>query len=121
MAASDYLKNKWADHSLGTTTYTKPTAVYCSLHTAAPGGTGANEIAVTRVAITFNAASSGAATNSNTVTLAGMPATTATAAGIWDAVSGGNFLYPGTISSNVTTASGDSVKFDPGGITVTVT
>ena len=45
-AASDYLENKLLDHSLATTTFTAPGAVYVGLHTGSPGDAddGANEV-----------------------------------------------------------------------------
>lgn len=72
-------------------------AAYASLHTGAPGDSGANEVtggspAYARKAITFGAASGGsmAATNQPVFDVPG--STTVTHVGFWSAVSGGTFL-----------------------------
>ena len=66
-SASNYLENKLIDHSLGTTTFTKPTTVYAALYTVAPSdssaGTEVTGGSYARQAITFSAASSGSTSN----------------------------------------------------------
>ena len=63
---SDYAENKALDHILGTTSWTMPAPVL-GLFTTDPGeATGGTEVtggSYARTAITFNAASGGAATN----------------------------------------------------------
>ena len=62
-SASNYLENKLIDHSLGTTTFTKPTSVYLALYTVSPSdsssGTEATGGSYVRKVITFSASSSG--------------------------------------------------------------
>lgn len=123
---SDYLENKDLDHNLGTATFTKPTAVYLGLYTAAPtdagGGTEVSGNAYARQAITFAAASGGSASNSGAVTFpAATPAQwgTIVAVGIFDAVSAGNLLYWALLSPNQVVGVNGVLNFPIGQITVT--
>ena len=121
---SDYLENAIVDHALGTATFTKPTAVYLGLYSAAPtdagGGTEISGNGYARQAITFNAASGGSAANSNTPTFtaSGGAWAAATHFGIFDAVSGGNLLYWNALTAPKTLANGESVDFLPGDVIV---
>lgn len=113
MAKSTYLSNKILDHSLGTATFTKPTAVYLSLHTASPGPNGAvpNEVSggsYARQALTASAAASASTSNSNAINFTNMPACTITYWGIWDASTAGNLLFYGALTSSKTVNSGDT-------------
>ena len=93
MAKSNYLENKVIDHFLGTSSTSAPSNVYMGLFTSNP--TDANsgtELTIgsngyTRQVITFNAASSGSATNSSaeTFTASGGNWGTITHFGIFDA------------------------------------
>jgi hypothetical protein len=130
-AATDYLEAKLLDHSLGTTAYTKPSAVYLSLHTASPGETGSltSEVSLTGTAyarqpITFNASSvgTGTATSSATVTF-----TAATASwglisyiGISDASTGGNMLYYGAVTTSKQIDSGDTFSVTAGNLSISL-
>jgi hypothetical protein len=119
---SNYLENKLLDHSLGTTTYTKPTTVYVSLHTADPGETGSGaEVtggSYARQAAAFSAAASGVAANSGILTFASMPAVTVTHIAVWDAATSGNMLYYGPLTTSRTLSSGDSFAVAIGAFTV---
>jgi hypothetical protein len=68
---------------------------YTSLHTAAPGGTGASENAATggyaRQATAWNAASARAKTNSGAITWTTTGATPVTDVGTWSAVTAGTY------------------------------
>ena len=68
---TNYLESKLIDHFLGTTTYTKPSAVYVGLFTVTPGeaggGTEVTGGSYARQAATFGAASSGATTNNSNI------------------------------------------------------
>jgi hypothetical protein len=75
---------------------------YVSLHTGDPGETGANEVtggSYARQQVAFGAAASGTLSNSAQVDFASMPATTVFAWGVWDAVSAGNCLWTGWLST----------------------
>ena len=101
-SASDYLENKLIDHSLGTTTFTKPTTVYAALYTVAPSdssaGTEVTGGSYARKTVTFGAASSGSASNNANVDFDGMPSCTVVAVAILNDPTAGNLLYWGTLS-----------------------
>jgi hypothetical protein len=68
-------------------------ATWCSLHTASPGTTGANEVTgggYARVQTTWSAAS-GSAQAGSQVSITVPASTTVAYFGLWDAVSGGNY------------------------------
>mgnify|MGYP001003535323 CR=1 FL=1 len=106
MPISDYLANKLLDHQLGKTSWTMPT-VYVSLHTGDPGKTGASEVAGGSYArqqvagAGWNAAASQLADNVNAINFTSMPACDVVAVGIWDALTTGNFLRGGWLSTTV--------------------
>ena len=119
---SDYLENKLLNHVLGGGDYTRPATVYVALYTAAPtdagGGTEVSGGSYARVAVTNNAtnwpaASGGQKSNGTAITF---PAATASwgtvlAWGIFDAASGGNLLYYGTLAENKTISTGATASF----------
>ena len=119
---SSYLEDEILDHTLGVGAYTMPTSIYISVHSASPGGTGANEIAsTTRQGDTaFNAASSGATANTSAITFTSMPSATVSHIGIWDAAASGNFLWEGALSSSVVCGSGDTFEIAAGDLDVTL-
>jgi hypothetical protein len=78
---------------------------FVSLHSGSPGTTGANEIATTRVAVTWTASSAGsAATNAGALSIALPASTTASYFGIWSASTGGTYYIGGALSPAVTTS-----------------
>src|ERR1700738_4943082 len=117
---SAYLQNsllEYIDDTLAPT-------IYLSLHTGAPGTTGANEVSggsYARVACAFGAASAGAMTNSGTVTVNVPASTTVTAFGFWDALSGGNFLGGANLSASQTFSSAGTLAFSAGQLTFAMT
>ena len=125
MAKSNYIENKVLDAILRHTTTGGgfPTAnPYVSLHTADPGETGASEVSggsYARQQAAFDAAVSGASTNSSNIDFAAMPVATVTHIGIWDALSGGNFLYHGALASSKTTTSGQTARIAAGELDIT--
>lgn len=128
-AATNYLEAKLVDHSLGTTAYTKPTAVYLGLHTSDPGETGSTSAEVStsgtsyaRQTVTFGSAStpSGTAATNATVTF---PTATAswgsiTHISINDASSAGNMLYYGAVTTAKTIDVGDTFQVTSGNLTI---
>lgn len=117
---SDYAEKLALDFLLNATSATRPTAWFISLHTGAPGETGANEIgassAYTRQTATFGAASTGAGTATNSVALTFGPATTSnwgtvSGVGIWDATTAGNPLFVGILGTARVINIGDSLSF----------
>lgn len=121
---TNYLESKLIDHFLGTTTYTKPAAVYVALFTVTPGeAAGGTEVtggSYARQAATFGAASSGATTNSANIDFAGMPAATTVAIGIFDASTSGNMLLYGALTTNKTTDAGDTLRIATGSLSVSI-
>jgi hypothetical protein len=121
---SNYLENKVLDHFLGTTAYTMPTTVYIALYTAAPndagGGTEATGGSYARQVSTFSAASGGATSNATNVDFASMPAATIVAIGVHDAITSGNLLVWGTLSSNKALDAGDTLRIATGDLDISI-
>ena len=121
---SDYLEDKVLDHILGTTTYTKPSAVYVALYTAAPsdtgGGTQVSGGSYARQAATFDASVSGATQNSSNLDFVAMPACTVVAIGIFDALTAGNLLVWGTLATNKSLDSGDTLRIAIGDLDISL-
>ena len=125
-AASNYLENKLIDHSLGTTAYTAPSAVYVALFTSDPtdAGTG-TEVSgggYARQSATFAAASSGSASTNATVTFPTATANygTVTHVGIYDASSAGNLLFHGAVTTSKTIETGDTFQISSGNLTISL-
>lgn len=125
-AASDYLENKVLDHTLATTAYTAPSAVYVGLYTSDPTdadtGTEVSGGSYARQAATFAAASGGSASTSATITF---PAATAnwgtiTHISVHDASTAGNLLYHGAVTTSKTIESGDTFQISSGNLTITL-
>lgn len=137
---STYLANALAELSVGQTAYptggTVP-STYLGLFTTGPtmpGGTGGVEVAkngYARVAIGSefaSPASGGSITNSaaivfptaNTAT-DGTGWGTVVAAGIFDASSGGNLLWAGTLTASKTVGTGDTFSIPSSDLTVSFT
>ena|SRR3990172_6888156 len=123
MSISNYLEDKLLDHVLRNTAYTSPANVFMSLHTDDPGETGVNEVvggSYIRQDITTGPAVSGIISNSAQLTFAGMPACSITHAGIWDAESGVNFLWGGSLVAQKVVNAGDTVLCGIGDLDVTL-
>jgi len=121
---SNYLEDKLIDHFLGTTTYTKPSAVYVALYTVAPsdtgGGTEVTGGSYARQTATFTASSGGATSNDANIDFTNMPAATVVAIGIHDNVSAGNLLLWGTLTTNKTTDAGDTLRIATGDLEISI-
>jgi hypothetical protein len=101
-----------------------PTTVYIALYTAAPndagGGTEATGGSYARQAATFSAASGGATSNATNVDFASMPAATIVAIGVHDAITSGNLLVWGTLSSNKALDAGDTLRIATGDLDISI-
>jgi len=128
-AFSDYLENQLIDHIFRTATYTKPTALWYALFTAAPsdsgGGTECSGGAYARVNLAplntnYNATqggTAGASSGTGGLTDNAVPITfpapsgagwgLVTHFGIFDASSGGNLLIHGALTVSKTINDGD--------------
>lgn len=129
-ALSDYLENELADHILGGSDYARPGTVYFALFTAAPtdagGGTEVSGGSYARKAVTNNATNFPSAVAGVKTTGADVTFVTATgswgevvAYGIYDAATGGNLLFHGTLTTARTVESGDTPKFPSGSFSLT--
>ena len=132
--ASDYLEGKVLDTlgslgsiDLSTGTITAGTGGFIALITTAPsdagGGTEVSGGAYARKAVTatgFGAASGGAITNPAEFKWTDATANwgTITHIGLYDAVSGGNLLVYGALTSSVAITSGDIFKIPASGFTI---
>lgn len=114
MSMSNYLEDAIANALRGGgagTSFTAPAAVYAKLHTGDPGEDGTANAATetTRKAVTFDAASGGVISLSNSPSWTNVAATeTYSHVSLWDASSGGNCLGSGALSSSVAMTAGDT-------------
>jgi hypothetical protein len=126
-AISNYLENALINATLRNTTYTSPATVYAGLFTTDPtdAGTG-SEVSggsYARKAITFAAPSNGVTTNSAAACEFDQATGswgTITHFGIFDALTTGNLLYYGALTTSKTISSGDVFKFATSSVTVTL-
>lgn len=129
---SDYLERKLLDHSLGVASYTMPTALYAALFTTDPtdADTG-TEVSTTstgyaRKPVTFGASttdsSNGTTTATNNADVLYDVATAAwgtlTYVGLFDAVTGGNMLWSGAMSTAQAINTNDQFKLPVGKIVI---
>lgn len=125
-ALSNYLENALINATLRNTAYSSPATVYVGLFTSDPtdAGTG-TEItgnSYARKSMAFNAPSNGASTNSAAVEFDQATGTwgTITHFGILDALTSGNLLYHGALTTSKTIETGDVFKFAAASVTVTL-
>ncbi len=125
-AFSNYLEDALINHVLRNTALTSPTTVYVGLFTTDPtdagSGTEVSGNAYARLAVEFDAPSNGVTQNTNVETFpTPTPGNwgTVTHFGIFDALTGGNLLYHGALTTSKLTAAGDPVEFAIGDLTIT--
>lgn len=123
MSKSDYLELKVLDHLLGGPDYARPATVYIALFTSAPtdaagSGTEVSGGSYARAAVTNNstnwpAASSGVKSNGTAITFAQASGAwgTVTHFAVFDALSSGNMLFWGALTTPRTIVSGDTFSF----------
>lgn len=122
MSISNYLEGKILDKVLRGTDFTVA-AVYVQLHTGDPGEAGTANAAVntTRQAATFAAASGGTSLTSAQLTWTAVPASeTYSYVSLWDAVTGGNCLWSGPMSSGVPVIVGAAFRILMGALSVSL-
>jgi hypothetical protein len=126
-AISNYLENALINATLRNTTYTSPATVYAALFTSDPtdagSGTEVSGGSYARKAITFAAPSNGVTTNSAAACEFDQATGswgTITHFGIFDALTSGNLLYYGALTTSKTIASGDVFKFATSSVSVTL-
>lgn len=114
---SSYSRTALVKALLKNTSFQGPATVYLSLHTAAPGLNGANEVsgnAYARIAVAFGAESAGTVLNSALITTpAPTPSNwgTITHFGLWDALTTGNYLGGDALTNQVATSVGVPIDF----------
>lgn len=127
-ALSNYAEKLLLDYMMTTESVTRPTAWYIGLFTTATddasGGTELTGNGYARQSVTFDAATSGAGTTSNsnapTFTAAGGNWGTITHIAIFDALTGGNRLWHGALAASKSIDDGDSLQFAIGNVDLTL-
>jgi hypothetical protein len=126
-ALSNYAEAELLDHLLAVGAFTAPTNVYAALSTADPLDTGAGIAepaggAYARQAVTFNAATGDPTECNNNGDITFPTATaswgTITHFALFDAVSGGNMLVHGALTSSRAVGDGDTFRFLNGNLKV---
>jgi len=123
---SNYLENAVINAVLRATTYTSPTTIYVSLHTADPtddaSGTEVSGGSYARTSSAFASPSNGVTSNSGAVEFPQATANWGTVGwiGLWDASTTGNMLFHTALASTKVIETGDIFKISIGNLTVTL-
>jgi hypothetical protein len=123
---SNYLEDALINATLRNTTYTSPATVYVGLFTSDPTdagtGTECTGASYARKSMAFGAPSNGASTNSSDVEFDQATGAwgTITHFGILDALTSGNLLYHGALTSSKVIEDGDVFKFASAAVSVTL-
>ena len=130
-AKSDYLENKMVDLVLGSISFSSPATIYVALYTEAPndagGGTEVNGYGYERKDVTNNStnwpnATGGVKSNGTAIEFAAASGGnwgTITHFALFDALSAGNMLYYGPLTSSKVINDGDQARFAVGALTIT--
>jgi hypothetical protein len=122
---SNYLENALINATLRNTSYTSPATVYLALYTSDPTdadtGTEVTGNAYVRQAITFDAPSNGASTNSAAIEFPQATGSWGTISyiGIRDASTSGNLLFHSPLDASKAIATGDVFRVAIGSLSVT--
>lgn len=108
------LANKWLDMLAGTA-FTAPSTCAVKLHTGDPGSAGTTNASsvTTRPTVSWNAASAGSKSMSNTpswTNWAGTNGEVVSHISAWDATSAGNFLFSAALTASKTVNTGDTLN-----------
>ena len=128
MAFSNYLEDEITGWINGTTFDAAPTSTFVQLYSQNPDeGGSATGALYTRVAVAaggWTRVTSGVATLSNTgvitITSSAPSGATATHVAVFDALTGGNMLFYGSLSASKVIATGDEIKFNATTLVLTV-
>ena len=125
-AMSDYLELKILDHITGTASYTAPSAVYLGLSTGdfTDTGSGSSELTgnnYSRVSVAFDAAASGATSNTSAIDFAAASGNWGTVShwALFDAATSGNALITGSFSASKTIETNDVLRIAAGDLDLT--
>ena len=113
MSISNYAELKILEHTTGKTAWTIPSNVYVKLHTGDAGEDGASNAAseTTRKVAAWATASSGAIATSATLEWTNVASTeTYSHWSMWDALTSGNCLWTGALSSSAAVTAGDTFQ-----------
>jgi hypothetical protein len=113
MSISNYAELKILEHTTGKTAWTIPTDVYVKLHTGDAGEDGTSNAAseATRKVASWAAASSGSIATDATAEWTNVAATeTYSHWSLWDALTSGNCLWTGALSSSAAVTAGDTFQ-----------
>lgn len=117
-------ENKMLDALVGTASYSANTPIKLALVTAAgsdsAAGTEVSGGSYARQTITFNAASSGSIASAATVSFTNMPTCTVVGIELWDSAGTPVRLAYGSLTSNKSLTSGDTLEFAAGSITLSL-
>lgn len=125
-ALSNYLENALINGTLRATSYTAPATVYVALFitdpTDAGSGTEVSGNGYARQSATFAAPSNGASVTSADIQFPQATGNQGTIAffAIFDALTTGNMLYHGALTTSKTIDTGDVFKIAAGSLTVTL-
>jgi len=121
-ALGAYLENKLLGVALCNQAYSSPTHVYVALYTtdptAADSGTEVAGGSYARAQANFVTPTGGITSNSNTISITGMPATTVSYIGLRDALTAGNLLFYGALAIPRTTQAGDTFSIVAGDLQI---
>jgi len=127
---TNYTKDGLINLIFSAAAFTAPTTLYVSLHTASPGGTGANEVgggSYARQVVTFTNSTGGAGAVENETEMEfTMPLVSVSHFAIWDAATAGNSVWQGELrdsGGNPVTRSfvdGDIFRVAIGGLDCTI-
>ena len=125
MSFSNYLETEILDHVFGGNAYTAPATLYVGLYTSAPsdagGGTELSGDGYARQTATFTVTGD---TASNSAAIEYPTATaswgTVTHIGVFDALSGGNLLVYGTLTTSKLVDSGDVFRIPTGDLDISL-
>jgi hypothetical protein len=128
MAFSNYLEDQITGWINGTTFDTAPTATFVQLYSQDPTDAGSATGALyTRISVaaggwTRGTGGNGTLTNTGVITITSSAASgaTATHVAVFDAITGGNMLFAGSLAASKTITTGDEIKFNASQLTLTV-
>jgi hypothetical protein len=127
-AASDYLENALLDHVLKNTAYSQPATLYLGLFTASTGleaNSPSAEVSggsYARKTAAFAAAASGSAATSGTITFDTATDNwgTITHVAVMDAITSGNVLFWGAVTTSKVIENGDTFQVSSGNLTISL-
>lgn len=124
---SAYLENALLNHVLGGSSYTKPSALYVALFTSDPteSGTAGTEVSgggYARKTATFSTSTAGSInTNADVIfNVATASWGTVTHIGVFDALTGGNMLFHGALTTSKPINTDDQFKITSTNLTITL-